>query len=320
MIPFRLYKLVKDIKPDIIQTHLRGIIYSAYSIIKVHSRIPCFHTVHNAAKEETGDFIGSIIRKYLFKKGWCIPVTISTESLKSFISYYGFSAPMIFNGRDVPSNLQVSTSVIDDVNKYKKDEATRIIVQLARFSPVKRQYTMAKIAKRLFDEGYNFSVLMIGREDGVESRKVRDFLPPCVHILGEKSNPIEYLAATDAFALCSSYEGMPISLIEALGVGTVPICTPVGGIRDVIKDKYNGFISEDISEDAYYRALKSFLDTPKEKMEEIRSRALNSYSLYTMEQCARNYENLYNEIYKKYEDSIYCGAEKDYRGRSKSSH
>lgn len=34
--------------------------------------------------------------------------------------------------------------------------------------------------------------------------------------------------AVDALALCSSYEGMLISLIEALGVGTVPICTPVG--------------------------------------------------------------------------------------------
>lgn len=38
----------------------------------------------------------------------------------------------------------------------------------------------------------------------------------------------------DAYALCSSYEGMPISLIEAIGVGCIPVCTPVGGIVDVV--------------------------------------------------------------------------------------
>ncbi len=54
--------------------------------------------------------------------------------------------------------------------------------------------------------------------------------------------PLEYLKMGDAYALCSSYEGMPISLIEAIGVGCIPVCTPVGGIVDVVHNGENGFL------------------------------------------------------------------------------
>ena len=54
----------------------------------------------------------------------------------------------------------------------------------------------------------------------------------------------------DAYALCSSYEGMPISLIEAIGVGCIPVCTPVGGIVDVVHNGENGFLSDGIGEES----------------------------------------------------------------------
>ena len=39
---------------------------------------------------------------------------------------------------------------------------------------------------------------------------------------------------SDAFCLTSVYEGLPISLLEAISCGCVPVCTPVGGITEVV--------------------------------------------------------------------------------------
>lgn len=103
--------------------------------------------------------------------------------------------------------------------------------------PREAAYALAKVTARLYAEGYDFSVLAIGstsQTDIVE--EVKSLKSENFYILGERKNPLEYLKVADAYALCSSYEGLPISLIEALGVGAVPVCTPVGGIVNLVHD------------------------------------------------------------------------------------
>ena len=121
-------------------------------------------------------------------------------------------------------------------------------------------------------------------------------MPPCAHILGERMNPLEYLKEADAFALSSEYEGMPISLIEALAVGAIPVCTPVGGIPNAIVDGKNGFLSHDASETAYYEALKRFLTTDNDILRQMSENARESFSAYSMEECSKKYQQLYSKL------------------------
>ncbi|HVO76330.1 MAG TPA: glycosyltransferase family 4 protein [Ignavibacteriaceae bacterium] len=52
----------------------------------------------------------------------------------------------------------------------------------------------------------------------------------------------EYVKSSDIFVLPSESEALPVSLIEAMACGLVPIVTPVGGIKDVIKNNFNGLL------------------------------------------------------------------------------
>ena len=80
-----------------------------------------------------------------------------------------------------------------------------------------------------------------------------------------------------------------MSLIEALGCGAVPICTPAGGIPDIIQDGETGYLSEDFSTDAYLKALRAFLAKPLD-----RDRLMRHYQEhFTMSICAERYLNLY---------------------------
>ncbi len=291
--PFRIFKLIFQERPEIVHSHLSAILYSSMSSL-LFRQIKFFHTVHNAAKQETEGKIGAIVRKFLFKTGLVKPITISKDSEKSFENFYGFNATMIYNGRNVPNQINVEPEVKEYFKTMRKTPDTRIIVQLAHIGYQKRQIVMAKAIDKLNKEGYNLVVLMIGKK--AETGMIQEIESLCnqnILITGPKSNPLSYLSEADAFGLSSSYEGLPISLIEAMGVGCVPICTPVGGIKDLIEDGVNGFLSKDISEDEYYLVLKRFADISDEKMHEMSIKAKETYMSFSMTECAAQYLDVF---------------------------
>ena len=119
---------------------------------------------------------------------------------------------------------------------------------------------------------------------------------PRIAILGVRTNPLEFMKGADAFCLSSQYEGLPISLIEALGVGTIPICTPVGGIRNLIIDGENGFLTSDLSEKAIKEAIIRFLSMDTSSLQTLKTNISNTYKSFTMSNCAQAYESqFYNQ-------------------------
>lgn len=288
---FKIATLIKKTQPNVVHTHLRAIVYTMFSAIKFSNSIKFFHTVHNDAAKEAGDKISTFIRRYSFRNKIITPITISHESHQSFVDFYQCNATMIENGRNIPTNIHISEDVNTAFKSYRKTKATKVLVNLARIDKVKRQTMLAKIADRLTKEGYDFTILMIGSlkyQDLVN--EIKSYSCPNIYILGEKNNPLEYLKMADAYCLCSSYEGLPISLIEALGVGIVPICTPVGGIKDIVKTGFNGLLSQDLEEESFYYTLKHFLEMPASDIEKMKANAFASYSPFSMTECAKKYE------------------------------
>jgi len=107
-------------------------------------------------------------------------------------------------------------------------------------------------------------LLMIG--DGsmrsqVVSQIERLGLTPQITLLGALSPEqiAGWLRIADLFVLPSSYEGMPIALLEALATGLPVVVTDVGEVRLVVRDGVNGFISTAQTADAFADACKAAL-------------------------------------------------------------
>lgn len=290
---FKMIKLIVKEKPDVIHSHLASLPYVAICDLFYKG----VHTIHNDARIEAANKINQLVRKFYFKLNLCTPITISIESQKSFERYYGYKAERIDNGRNIDANMHVSNSVRDEVESYKRTNGTKVIVQVARFHPQKNIPMMAEVAKRLYEEGYDFTILFIGStSDESIYEEVKRIMPPCCHILGERQNPLEYMKLADVFALSSLYEGFPITLIEALGIGTMPVCTPVGGIPNVINDGYNGVLSKGTSSGEYYEALKKAMLMTREEYAKMKVNAIKSYEPYSMKKCASSYISLYKKL------------------------
>lgn len=289
---FRLRKLIKKLSPDVVHMHLRAIVYCLFAYI-FRSKIKFIHTVHSDAAKEAGTGISKWCRIFAFRSGLVIPVTISEESQRSFTEFYRMQSCLIYNGRPaytVSSNYEVS---LKELNDLKTNSKSKVLVNIARIVPEKNQLSLVKAVKSLNEKGHNIDLFIIGREDSTITTEIRHMECKQVHLLGTRTNPRDYLKIADAFCLSSIYEGMPITLIECFSVGTIPICTPVGGIVNMITDGENGILAKSTSVDDIEYAISRFLNMSENDKTEMRKMSLTSYEKYSIEECAENYLNLF---------------------------
>lgn len=62
-----------------------------------------------------------------------------------------------------------------------------------------------------------------------------------IHV-GKQNNVVPYLQAMDIYVLPSLTETTSLSTLEAMACGIAVICTPVGYVKEYIKERYNGML------------------------------------------------------------------------------
>ena len=288
----KIHKLFKKLKPDIVHTHLDTITYTILETFMFPSKIKFIHTVHNDAGKEAGERLSRWCRKFAFRTKKVVPVTISEESQRSFIDFYGITPPMIYNGRPAYAVTSKLAEAQNNLNKLKTNINSAMIANIARISTQKNQLPLAKAIVNLNKKGKNVELAIIGREDDVITPEILKLNCTQLHLIGTRSNPRDYMKASDAFCLSSVYEGMPITLIECFSVGAIPICTPVGGIVNMIEDGKNGILATGTSQEEIEAAILRFLNLTDEEKAEMKRNSSASFAKYDMETCANNYENL----------------------------
>lgn len=286
-----LFKKIKEIidkeSPDVVHTHLRALQYILYSVYTKGANYKYFHTIHNDAKEEAADFFNRKIREVLFKSNKVMPITISDESDRSFELFYGVNVNrnLIYNGS---VKISVNIENANEIQKMRKS-GHRCIVNVARLQPQKNQVELVCA----MSEHPDTDLFLIGNCDSDYAREVKKRKPQNVHILGQKKNPRDYVAAADAFILPSIFEGMPISLIECFSVGAIPIVTSVGGVKNMIRDGENGIVCSGTSASDISKAISRFKMLSESELNAISLQSKKSFECYDMDSCANKYLELF---------------------------
>lgn len=108
---------------------------------------------------------------------------------------------------------------------------------------------------------------------------------PYLALPGFVANPYPYMARAAVFALPSRWEGMPVVLIEALGLGTPVVATDCpSGPRELLDEGRHGRLVAVGDAEALARALEDTLDHPPEPAA-LRQAAQR----YTVDNSAREY-------------------------------
>ena len=114
-----------------------------------------------------------------------------------------------------------------------------------------------------------------------------------IEITGWKNRDelMEILNKSDVFILPSLWEGLPISLLEAMALKKTCIVSNVIGNRDVISNENNGFVCNNLNE--FIGVIKN-IQYNKYNLEKISENAFNDIkNVYNTEVMCKKYCNIY---------------------------
>ena len=292
---WQVNRLIWKLKPDVVHTHLFTLGYALPSmLLGIPFKTKYVHTVHNQAEKEWPTPYYSLTRfLYLHKT---TPVSISERVKETMLERYcNVISPLILNGCIIDTYNR--DGLEERISSLKRSSNTKVFINVAHLSISKNQKMLNRVAGRLAKEGYDFAVAIVGREDDKEyAREFNEEKHPNVHYLGPCRHAQALLREADFFTLCSGYEGMPISLIEAIGNGCVPVCTPAGGIPSGCINHINGLLADENTEEGLYRIMKEALEMPHETYSQYREASLRLFQeRFSMEKCVIAYEDLYKK-------------------------
>lgn len=285
---FGVYNLIKKVQPDVVHLHANIMLLLLPSLLC--RRVKYVHTIHTLVTRQYSNGLIKRVANWLYKTKHVIPVTISQECHESYKKCFGRQDDiLITNGRCALTTTEKVFSVKEELTKLGVSETTPVFLHVSRHHPVKNHDRMFKVFQRLADDGIAFQLIVIG--DHYEEYEEELKRHKQIHLIGPRTNIGDYMSMSDYFVLTSDKEGLPLSLLEAMSMGVIPICTPAGGIKDVIRNGENGFMAEEISDDAYYHIVKqALIDKDKISRESI----INEYKdKYSMEVCAMQYMKVY---------------------------
>jgi len=289
---FNIRSLIKKISPEIVHVHLDLFKY-IFPLPLIDKKRIYFQTIHNDASSIRSK-IERTLSGYLYKQGKVKAVTISQETTRSFRKQWN-CAPFseIMNGCADAPPTELFSNVKYEIENYKRKDSDLVFLHVGRFSKQKNQKLLIDSFNNLAKEYSDYVLLVIGAGFNTEEAKyLISSANSRIKFLGERKNVADYFSLSDAFCLTSIYEGMPISLIEAYCHGCVPICTPVGGIINVIEDGTDGFLSKKIDTQSYLNALRSYVNNQKKVSKEaLRAKYANFLS---MRRCSQDYIRAYS--------------------------
>ena len=286
----KVYKTIKRINPDVVHVHCSLLTIAMATLL--FPRPKYFHTIHSSADRCLGSKYYKPLFKLLYKRK-VQAVTISTTSMASYDKLYNLSNSVcITNGRSQMITTDKFDLVSKEVSAFKVHGDDKIFLHVARYHPIKNQQLLFKTFQRLNSEGEHVQLIVIGNGFDLSALAAYN-TSPVIHLLGEKRNVADYLAVSDFFVLSSKMEGLPISLLEAMSMGVIPVSTPAGGVCDVIINGTNGYVSKTHAEEDFYITIKEAIyNVSKISSTKVIDEYLHKYS---MTSCANSYRRLFEE-------------------------
>lgn len=287
----KLRNIFKEEKPDVIHTHRHVKQYAipAAVLSGVEKRI---HTVHNIASKELKKS-ARILARFFYKFCKTTPVALSGIVKESIVLEYGLkesAIPVVFNGIDLSKCIP---------KHIYENEGRFTILHIGRFAEAKNHLMLLRAFKLFHEQKPDTRLMLIGdgkKRADIETYIKENELEECVELLGLQSNVYGFLNEADMFTLPSIYEGVPMTLIEAMGTGLPIVATKVGGIPDMLTNDESALLV-DVNEESITRAfLRVYED--KALRNKLGRNAKARSCEFSFEMMAKKYVDIYQGDHK----------------------
>jgi glycosyltransferase involved in cell wall biosynthesis len=143
---------------------------------------------------------------------------------------------VIYNGTKRESKIR---------GKILENERKKILLNIGTLEKRKNQIFLIEMFSELLKMNINYELWLIGGgEDGEKLKEAVDKknIYSNVFFLGKVENVNEYLSKTFMYLHAALIENFSVALLEAQSFGIPIIAPPVGGIPELVKDGFNGYL------------------------------------------------------------------------------
>lgn len=290
-----VFQTIRKECPDVVHSHPLVLLLLFPTFFMRKERY--FHTIHHSAKQFKNDegAIKGALMAFMSRSNKVKPVTISETCRRSYRETYHVQNDIcIVNGCEPLTVTEELPSIKRKIERLKHHQDDIVFIHVARHHPVKNHGRLFRNFLRLEREGEHFILIVLGEHYDSCLADLKD--SKSIFLLGAKQNVGDYMAVADFFVMSSDYEGLPLSMLEAMSMGVIPISTPAGGVVDVIEDGGNGYLAETFDDESFYRKIKQAMsERGRIPAERIRQHYEKHFS---MEACAENYYEAYKQALK----------------------
>lgn len=298
---FKLMKVIKGEKPDIVHTHASStarlaarmagnakIVFTRHSVFPVSEKI----------KKGLGRFVYKNTNEFLADRMIAV-----AEAAKENLTEGGINPEridVILNGVErIKETSNMEKKKLKESLGIKSDEY--VIGILARLEEVKGHDTFIDAAKILINDKKlkaKFLILGTGNEEEKLKDKVKELkLEDSIIFTGFVKNVQDYLNIFDVQVNCSyGTEATSLALLEGMSIGVPAVVTDFGGNPGVITEGENGLIVPIKSPAETANAIYEVL-TNKEKLELMKRKSIEIFNQkFTVEAYTHNIECFYKKL------------------------
>lgn len=279
--------LLKEIDPDVCNLHIGPLIDEAFGLV-YGAGVPLVVTLQSFYQE---DFFShrhelNFIRNLI--KAADMVTAVSHGVLNSIESYFaGLPTKVVHNGIPICFN---------GADHYPRKKQGLFV---GRLSYEKGCDVLLKAAVRL----PSLHILIAG--EGPESETLQEFCHSKklknVNFIGSiENNQARCLMRESRFlALPSRYEGLPLTVLEAMNEGCPVIASDLLGTREIIDNRINGILVPPEDPDALSNAIEEILNKPAIWKDLQRSARAKVARYFSIENIAEKYIGLYRQLIEK---------------------
>lgn len=299
---FRLYRILADIRPNILHTHRQKENVLGSLAMLFLGNCKSLRTVHGQA--EFSLRLWQVHKRFYRLLDWFCGrvlqdrIVAVSEELGILLArqFTPQKVGVVYNGVDVDevinrSRLQISLPGSAEAFK---------VAFVGRLVPVKRVDVFIDIAKELLSEDkdrYRFYVFGEGPLQKELDAQIRAANIGCyIYRMGFTEDLAAYLVRMNTLVITSNHEGLPISLLEALVLGVPVLAHAVGGIPELLNDgKYGELVSTQHPMD-YAKKIRALAEDRGRARRKTNDGCARVVELCSARHGAENYMKIYRSL------------------------
>lgn len=296
---FKIYQLIRRIKPDIIHAHIFPTFYwVALAKFLFRLKTPLILTEHDTSNRRMANRIFRIADWFIYKNFSQI-ICISDGVLNAIRKYIPFvPSKTIYNGINIEQYKENNPSckskeLYNIVEKIQSNASNKIILSIGRLVAKKNQETMVRVMSLLPS---NYYLLICGEgefRELLESVIDELNLSSNIFLLGNQ-NDIPFLAKKSSIGLLTStIEGFGLAAAEMMASGLPVVSSNIPGLNELCPDSKLQADPMDIDK---FASIIQLLLTNNAFYNEMKQKSIEKAELFSIQKMAENYRIEYDNL------------------------